>query len=72
MTLTTAILTANGFALFDDLYTISIPDPPRADIVVSFDLLFHIIFEDNAYPMVTTVEEANDTFERLEIDLTLV
>lgn len=68
MILTAAILINNGFDLFDNLYTIT----TVAEQVVSFDSVFHIIYNDATYPMVTTVEEANARFVALEIDLTLV
>lgn len=67
MQLTTRILTDNGFVLFDDLYTITVDTT-----VISFDSFFHIIVNESAYPIVTTVEEANARFVSFGIDLTLV
>jgi hypothetical protein len=64
MLLTTAILVSNSFVLQSNgLYK-------NGDCYM--DIYFHIIYLDNAYPMVTTVAEANAQFTALSIPITLV
>lgn len=68
MNLTNAILISNGFVLNSDGNYNKIVGGDS----VSFDEYFHILYNNNAYPMCYTVADANARFVALAIAIVLV
>jgi hypothetical protein len=69
--LTTTVLTGNGFALSSNGNYEKSVEIEGDEVIVGFDPVFHICMNDNAYPMCTTVEDANTQLAALETGIVL-